>query len=373
MKNAGWGMAWGLLLWLGLAPAAQAELFDRCDSMLGDMPGPEDIDLDRTSAGAPRLLVSSYDRRNHEAGGIWAIALKEDTAGEAFRMPITGRDPGARSGCPLRPHGISIVRSSADEATRLYVINHAQPEDAARPGCDLDVAGERQLHSVVIFRVEQDRLVQEKTLADPALPSPNDLLALDNGHVYVTNEVTSQGFLRSLLELGGLAHYSNVVELAPSASSTSTSRVVATGMRYANGIARAAGRLFVAGLLDQEIFEFETDPASGRVGKLLRRIPVESGVDNLTWRESRSGERLIAAAHPSIFRFLRYLSDASHPSPSEVYEIDLTHDPVQVERIFSDNGKRISAVSTGLIYKQHLYLGQVFGRGVLDCVSSVAR
>jgi hypothetical protein len=204
--------------------------------------------------------------------------------------------------------------------------------------------------------------VHEETLVDPLLVSPNDLVALPNGQIYVSNEVTYRGVLRRLLELAHVMSSSGVVHLAPSESGW-RARIVVEGIRYANGVAVSENRLFVAGVLDEAIHEFMRDPSTGDVGARIREIPIGSGVDNLMW----SGPQLIAAAHPSLVRFLLHAEDESRNSPSELYRVDPRTDPPAVELVHSNDGSVISGASTGVEYGDTLYISQVFGAGIVAC------
>ncbi len=113
--------------------------------------GSEDFEVDLTSPGAPQLLVSSYDRRKKRHGGIYSIPFTDDRPGEAVLLIDTV------NGCPLRPHGISLVKSDRDDITRLYVINHHKKDDEGGT-CRLprSVKGNRLFHTVEVFRIEAD-------------------------------------------------------------------------------------------------------------------------------------------------------------------------------------------------------------------------
>jgi arylesterase/paraoxonase len=361
IKTGGLAIVVGLtsLLW---APGSLAVAFQNCGEPIGEMMGPEDFEVDLTSAGAPRLLVSAYDRRAQRDGGIYAISLPRQGPREVKKLPVDRRAEGPRSGCPLRPHGISLVRTTDDGSTRLYLVNHSLEEDAELADCDVSQGDEIRLHSVAIFRVEADRLVHEETVVDPLLISPNDLVALPNRQIYVSNEISYRSYLLKLLELAHLFRSSNVVHLSPSESGWDV-RNVAEGFRYANGVAVSDERLFVAAVLDRTIHEFERDPATGNVGERIREIPVGSGVDNLMW----SGPHLTVAAHPSIRAYLRHVSDADAPSPSEVYRVDPASDPPVVTRIHSNDGSVISASSTAMVYQDTLFIGQVLNQGIVAC------
>ena len=78
------------------------------------------------------------------------------------------------------------------------------------------------------------------------------------------------------------------------------------------------------------------------------------GADNI----SVCGEHLIIAYHPKPFKFLLH-SLLGMNSPSAVMQYNLKDGVYQ--RIYYDSGRTISGSSTALIYKDSLYISQVFG------------
>ncbi|MCK5511201.1 MAG: hypothetical protein KAI96_00230 [Thermodesulfovibrionia bacterium] len=323
--------------------------------------GPEDFEVDLTSPGAPQLLVSSYDRRKKGHGGIYSIPFIDDSPGEAVLLVNTV------NGCPLRPHGISLVKSDRDDITRLYVINHHKKVDEGG-ACLLPRSpkGNRLLHAVEVFRIEADgheKLKHEESLTDELLTSPNDLVALGNGQIYLTNEIISRSIFVKMLEFFKLKRISNVVHY------TGTMwRKVLKGPRYANGIAVRDDRLFVAATLDKTIYVYRRDPENGDIKEIVERIKVGSGVDNLLWGFKEHGvsdhHSLFVAAHPSRSKFMGHARDPNKRSPSEVYRIITARSPVDVVRIYSNDGSVISAASVAIVFRGDLYIGQVFNNGI---------
>lgn len=306
-----------------------------CERVRG-MPGPEDLELDGSPPAGPRLLVSSLDRRRAGAqGAIYTVSIVGGALGHPRAMPLAGRDS-----VPFSPHGLSLVSAAAPP--RLYVVNHIS-------AC---------CHAVEIFDVEAERLVFRDRLMHPLLDSPNDLVALPDGQVYVTNMGWSRGVLGLVGVLlsfrrGTVAHYKD-----------GSWTVAADDIAYANGIAvaPAGDRLYVAGMRDHGIHVFPRDPRTGALGAREAIIAVGSNVDNLAWARE---DRLLVAAHPSLLAFARHTRDARHASPSEVYAVDTRG--LRSTRVYADAGTEISAASTGLLVNGRLYLGQVFDDAVVSC------
>ena len=144
------------------------------------IPGPEDIVVD-TSGGVSRLLVSSSDRRGRGIPGeIFTVGCS------TLEKTVLPRKGGPQ-GSTFNPHGLSLTLDESGR-TLLYVINHAS-----------DKEGEKTIRSVLVYTVEPDRLVLEETLKSPLLTSPNDLFALPDGTVYVSNDSSAEGGLMELI------------------------------------------------------------------------------------------------------------------------------------------------------------------------------
>lgn len=350
----------------GVRPAGAEDTpaFPDCSAPFGEIDGPEDFEIDAASAAAPRILASGSVRRPRGGpGAIAAIPLAPDGAPAGATQVLATEV----AGCPLRPHGVSLVRS-ADGALRLYAIHHAQASDDGVGSCTLprDAAGAAVLHAIVVWRLEGDGLAFERALADPLLPSPNDLYALPDGTLYVTNEIGHQGALAALGEILGLAETSSVVHYDPRRTDAPWRRV-ASGMRYANGILASDDRLYVAAVLDREIRVYPRDAATGELGEALAPIPIGTLVDNLVWEAPPT--RFVATAHTELLAFLRHSRDASVPAPWEAWRIDVaTGTPERTLLARQPGGSRGgNAAATAAVHGGSLYAGQVFDRGLVRC------
>jgi arylesterase/paraoxonase len=315
-----------------LAPAAG----QNCHSVAW-MPGPEDIELDESDPTSPRLIVSSFERR-HDAGDGRIVSVPLAARGFGEPRPFKLQ---RRGNSPFAPHGISLVSTPA--GPRLYVINHLSESE----------------HAVEVFIVHRDHLEPAgPPLTDALLFAPNDLVALPDGQVYVTNTGAS-----SLWEQLGLLfgqRRGNVVHFKDGQW-----RVVAEHIGFANGIAvdRSGAALYVAGFADKAIHVFRREPQTGAIGERVRSIEVGSGVDNLTWADD---DTLIVAAHPSLLAMARHRASPTRRAPSEVYRVNVRRDESPT-LIYSDPGTVVSAASTGIVRKGWLYLGQVFDPQVVGC------
>jgi len=301
--------------------------------------GPEDFELDLGNA-VPRLLVSSQDRRpkTPPPGGIFAVEIRPEGFGAVTRMELVGRDA-----APFHPHGISLVLRPSSSSL-LYVINHAEKDD----------------HRIEMFRVEGSRLIAEGApLKSELFKSPNDLVALQAGGVYVTNSTGKAGLLGKVEQLLGLA-WSNVVRLR----SDGQWEIAAKGIRFANGIAvNAAGdTVYVSATRGRGIHVFPRNQSTGALGKQASFIRVPSGVDNLLWENPTT---LNVTGHPDLLAFVRHYRSAARNAPSDIFRVDVQSGRARL--VFRDDGSRASAASTALHYGGRWYLGRVFDDGVASC------
>lgn len=311
--------------------------------LVGEMPGPEDFDVDRTDPRKLRLIVSSQERRKvdpngemMEPGRIFFLSVTEGGPATAEAFVMRNRDE-----LPFHPHGISVTKSGNE--TLLYVINHAAKTN----------------HSIEVFQVKEKELVFKSRLRSPLLVHPNDLVALPDGQLYITNDHGRTGFLGFVEDLFGTA-WSNVIHYR-----TGMWEEAASGFAFANGVqVNASGdRLYVAATRDKGIHVFKRDLTTGFVDRrALGFLDVKSGVDNLLWEDDQT---LVVAAHPDLIAFLAHYRSAEKHSPSEVYRVR----PVtgQIWRIYANDGRWIDAASTAVVLQGRLYVSQVFDPELLHC------
>lgn len=317
-----------------------------CQTVAG-IPGPEDFALDPTSSRGrvPRLLVSSQERREKDPNGemlrpgaIFALNLRGSGAMVPEKMPMIGRDD-----YPFHPHGIDLVQ--APTGLLLYVVNHALTD----------------AHCIEIFRVEKSRLVFLNRLHSSLLIHPNDLTALPDGQIYISNDTNRPGsFTGDLCNFLGfgcssVTHYSPLENIW---------RIVVEDISLANGVAVRNDRLYVAATLDEGIHVYNRDAITGAIYEKLAFWEIGSGVDNLLWENDTT---LNVAAHPDIFAFLDHVDDSLSHSPGDVYRVDITTG--QSTQIWADDGTGLDAPASGLVYEGRLYISGVFDPEVHHCAA----
>lgn len=296
--------------------------------------GPEDMDLDERTG---KLYISSANRWRTQRGlpadedGIWVLDVDSATAPRRMADTYAGE---------LHPHGISLFTSGPEPL--LFVVNHNP-----------------QGNFVEVFRIANDTLVHQRSIADDNLCCPNDVVAVAPDKFYVTNDHGSpRGFSRTLEDYARLPYASLMY------FDGQTFSVAADGMRYANGVNTNADgtRVYVAATTGRNLLTFERDASSGKLN-LIHNLPLKSGVDNIDVDEDGN---LWIAAHPKLLAFVAHAKDSSKLSPSQVLRITPKDgNNYEVTEILMDDGQGLSGSSIALRHKDQLFVGGVFQPRIL--------
>jgi arylesterase/paraoxonase len=342
-----------LLLLLLLAVAAGAWLVDTLHAAgywreiephfsgscraVGGMPGPEDLTIHPRTGIA---YVSSTDRR--------AVADGRPARGAIFGLDLAATAPAPVNLTPdadpdFAPHGLSLW-VAPDGNDRLFVINHQDGR-----------------HTIEEFEIRAERLAHVRTLSDPLLRSPNDLVAVGPDRVYVTNDHRwPRGVMRTLEEWLRLPA-SDVIEW-----DGRSFRVAATGIRLSNGInaSRDGGTVFVASPTGREVRAYARDAESGALA-LRERIDLGTAPDNV---EVDDDGALWVGAHPKLLALVAHGKGAPEHSPSQVVRASpRPGGGWAVEEVFLDPGERQCASSVAAVRGDRLLIGGIFEDHVLDC------
>jgi arylesterase / paraoxonase len=298
---------------------------------VGGIVGPEDIAIDRAHDVA---YLSSTDVR---------AALKGATArGGLYRYRIGDAQPTLLYSSPkndFHPHGIAFWSDGAGPDL-LYVVNH--------PGATE--------HALEVFEVDAGGVRHVQTLRDPALLSPNDVVAVGRGELYVTNDHGRNRGAGQLADDLLRRERAQVLHVRGDKF-----RIVADDLAYANGIAAALDRatLYVAETTRQRMRVYGRAPETGDL-TLAREVELYTGADNI--EVAPDGSQWIGA-HPKLLTFLRHQADERIPSPSEVIRVERD----RVQRVFLDLGSLLSASTVATPLSGHVLIGAVFADHFLDC------
>jgi sugar lactone lactonase YvrE len=350
-------------LWIASAVslAAQADtdwpvaVKSACDIVGANVRGTEDIALiDET-----RLLVSATDRRMEvPRGGLCVLDIASNNAGNC--RPVSYAD---RSTPPAAPHGIFLVPAQGASKTQLLVIDHF---DGRSRLLQFELTG-TDLHET------RAPLMLEGATA-------NDVTA-DSVGQYFVSALRGDGDLRWtwFATLLGLKRHSVLLVNPRSTTPNSEEREsVCRRLRFPNGVAMdSRHRLYVGDTLSGQLYLWDELDNSGTEQRCwaVASIP---GADNINLSDSRRFDGMLVAGHPDLWRFREHRKSAAACSPSTVHAVALGGSPVKTvleltgrER-FPDasdasRSRAFCAGSSAVLTDDYLYVGQVFGDGVLRC------
>ena len=292
------------------------------------LPGVEDMQI---SYEDDFMLLSSDDRavrRNGKwkQGNLYYLDLKD----ESFEPVNLTRDLQFH----FFPHGISMIRKGP-QSYKVFVINHP-----------------KNTHSIEVFDLIGDSLVHEKTMKNPSMISPNDVVAIDEDRFYFTNDHGyTKGLGRLAEEYLGLS-VSNVVYF-----DGEHYREAADGISYANGINLDFDRnlLFVASPRDFLVKVYKRKERGDL--EFIEKIDCGTGVDNIEFDQDG---KIWIGSHPSLLAFTAYASGSKPISPSEIITIDYRNrGDYTIETVFLDDGRKMSASTVAAVYNDYIFVGNV--------------
>ena len=291
--------------------------------------GPEDILLDTISCQHPRLLVSCTNRRLKDSipnGNIYAIDLDKDSLISRPLLRVNEPDT-----LVFQPHGFDLVRQNGK--VYLFIVSHDEQRDK---------------HYVYKYEVYEQQLKFVKAYQNILMNSPNTVVALKKGGFYTSIDQKKRGNQLALLfkaksgsivfcdEQGGWAK-------------------VASKLAYPNGlyITTKERYLYASTTRQHTLFKYSIKAD----GNLINREKVTQlvGGDNIRLGQNKE---LLIPAHLKAFKFFAHFKDSSKIAPSVVYSVNTTDGTKEVA--YSNDGKQISAASTAVSYKNHLYIAQVY-------------
>ena len=267
--------------------------------------GPEDLVIDTLNE---RLLISCDNRRNNAMQGeIWMYDIQKGTARKLlFETPLN---------FDFHPHGIFLL--SGNGKPYLYVINHIYKDQS----------------EIDRFLVLKDKLKLDKRYTD-ITGKPNDLFVLSKEEFYYTDYKMFGG---------SIVHFANGTETK-----------VIKNLKMPNGIFIENDTIYFTATLNGKLYKASLNDFKKQTVCKLK------GGDNIM--QAPDGSFLIAS-HQKFGKFMKHAKDPAKISPSLVYKVD--PETGNKEVIFKDDGNKIPAVSTAVLFKNTLYFGQVFDGFIL--------
>ena len=295
--------------------------------------GAEDIVINQADSFA---IISATDRgvfppEKEEKGGLYFLDLKTD---KFEAKPLT-----ANFKQSFAPHGISLFQNGAN--TDIMAINHTSKG-----------------HSIEVFELKGQNLTHKKTIKNPSMISPNDLVMVDKNRFYFTNDHGyTKGFGKFVEEYGGLS-VSNVIYF-----DGTNYKEVADGIGYANGINidRKRNLLFVASAR-KFLVKVYTINQDGSL-KFIEDINCGTGVDNIEFDKDGN---LWIGCHPNLLRFAAYAKGKKKTSPSEIIKIEYRKKgDYSIEQIYVEEGQDMSASTVAAPFGNLILTGNVMDKQFL--------
>lgn len=320
--------------------------------------GGEDIVIDRSTGTA---FLSYTDRRLALSGqsfdsGILSYSLLESNPtpqkleivnkqNESAKLSKFASDDFTSHGFAL--HGIDLYTDS-NQNKFLFAVNH---ESVNQP------AG----YSVIeIFEYKNNKLYYIETIKDKELRNLNDVAAVGPRQFYATVDHGATSYLGQLIENYLQLPISHVVYF-----DGQTTRHVAGGIAYANGIAVKNDTVYVAGTVSQKIYLYSRNLETGDLTK-KESIYLGTGVDNIDIDEQGV---VWIGAHPKLLSFVEHSKDKSKLSPSEVITLTWQNDTnnYKPKTVYLNDGSQLSGLSVAAAYRNRVLIGTVFESKFLDC------
>lgn len=291
------------------------------------LPGAEDIMVSHADSFA---IISSTNRavfppKNEDEGGLFLIDLKTETFDP---IPLTNDFIPS-----FAPHGISYFKK--DSTYLVMAINHTFNG-----------------HSIEVFELKSKSMKHIKTIKDPSMISPNDIVMVDENRFYFTNDHRyTKGIGKFAEEYLGLAK-SNVVYF-----DGNNYQEVADGIAYANGINYDRKRNLIYVASPRGFFVKVYNKNKDGSLTFIENIPCGTGVDNIEFDQEGN---LWIGAHPNLLRFAAYAKGKKETSPTEIIKINYRgKGDYIVDKIYVEDGQEMSASSVAAPFGNLLFTGNV--------------
>lgn len=291
-------------------------------------PGPEDMVLD-TFSSKPRLIISCSARRKNEKP--FAEIMQYDLISGEKKI-LERKNDVTKS---FNPHGIDIRKIGS--TIWLYVISHNDAENK---------------QEIITYKVFENHLEYTQTFTHPLIVSPNDITIAPDASFYVTNDAKKRN---NMMEKIWAKRSSTIIHMQTQLNEEA--KIATKNLAYANGIFCLDTIVFISTTQRKELNEYNIQ-ANGTLLKTKNLARIK-GMDNISMYK----DWLIVPAHLKFIKFIKHVSKSENKSPSVVYAINRKTGEQKV--LFSDDGKKISAASTALIYKGYMYISQVFDDFIL--------
>lgn len=304
--------------------------------------GPEDFQYLKASNA---LVISSHDKRDFEkhTGRLYWMDLSVPVEQQRV-VAINTSYPK-----DFRPHGISFVPS--ETGGTLYVISHPRK------------GKHRHTIEVFSFNASDNKWKHIKTLRSELLISPNNLVALSDGSLFISHDNFDLGgsFSQALDAIFGRERAPITFFDGKKFHDFKNPATLGNGVLYFRQ--REKDYLYRAASVANALIKFRILRKDNKIVGLKRvaKIDLKTGPDNLL---ADSSGNLYTAGHFAPGLLLDHEEDAKVKSPTQVLRITPQG---KVTELYSNRGEEISAGSVALPINKRLYIGQVYDEGILSC------
>ncbi|KDN67833.1 putative serum paraoxonase/arylesterase [Colletotrichum sublineola] len=269
-------------------------------------------------------------------------------------------------------HGIDVISDpQKPEAVYIFAVNHVpHPEYLATKigGQRNQKAVQKSLSRVEIFHhiLGSSTIKHLRTVIDPLIKNPNDVVAKDPYSFYVTNDhYHSEDLGRMLEDFLPVTSWTTTIHvrieemsvLLP--SNGIKAEVALSGLRNNNGLGhgREPGEIIVDNCATGEIrlAKLSSDPKNTSIS-FTETIAVDSYIDNPSWfedpyrSENQDASGFVLAGVPRPVDILKKASTAKPQIASVVWYVKPNASGGYEKRIlFEDDGTRISSAATAVL------------------------
>jgi len=276
--------------------------------------GPEDFVLD-TFSSTQRLIVSCHERRDKVKKKISYFYSVDINFREAAKM-IRMNEP---DNFYLNLIGIDIEKFN--DKIFLYATSHFKDE-----------------YMVVKYQVKEDSLFFIRYYSNPFFYKLNDV-AVFKGNFIVSNCKYFNGSIAYCDSLGNCKKLLSHIDFP-------------NGVYFENDSTFYYSSTFENSFVKNSIKDL-TVTQSQKIAKI-------KGADNIL----KCNGKFYITSHPNFIKFMQHKKTAEKKSPIAVFEYD--GNTTVLKKIYTNEGELISAVSSAVIYKNNLYLSQIFDDFILQ-------
>ncbi|KAJ3146962.1 Serum paraoxonase/arylesterase 2 [Geranomyces michiganensis] len=272
------------------------------------------------------FLDAAYGAKGN--GAIFTYAYGQDTTGiGAGTTKLTISPPLAS----FHPHGLKAL-PQADGSTLLFVVNH-------RAQLPYDPQGLYSVIEVLKYdrKVSATTLQHIKTIQDPLIWTPNNVVPMSATSFYVSNDHENRdGLLRSVEEY--TQQPKSWIAYCDFSSLTGSVKCIkaAEGLRGANGMNTDGTLVWANEALGGDIVGFSRN--TDNTLTVAKRINLDYLPDNLSFEPATKS--FTAAGHPQGLVFQAFGAGLASTAPSWV---DVIRPDGTTKRIWSDDGKLLTA------------------------------